>query len=114
MTEERPDSIRRASLPIQIKKSHLEKIRNSVKKDSKSSERESRDSRRKKSKDKKKDKKKKNKKKDKKVLTITIHDDNEIVSISDDEPDGSDKVSLKAKTFEIKSILRNMECTFQA
>ena len=74
---------------------------------------ESRDSRRKKSKDKKKDKKKKNKKKDKKVLTITIHDDNEIVSISDDEPDGSDKVSLKAKTFEIKSILRNMECTFQ-
>ena len=96
MTEERADLIRRASLPIQIKKSHLEKIRNSVKKDSKSLEIESRDSRRKKSKDKKKDKKKKNKKKDKKVLTITIHDDNEIVPISDDESDGSDKVSLKA------------------
>ena len=99
MTEERPDSVRRASLPIQIKKSYLEKIRNLVKKDSKSSERESRDSRRKKSKEKKKDKKKKNKnkdKKDKKVLTITIYDDNEIVSISDDEPDGSDKVSLNA------------------
>ena len=84
----RPDVIRRGSLPLQ-------------KSDSRSSKKESRDSRRSKS-SKKKDKKKESK--DKKVLTITIsHDDNEIVPISDDEQDGSDKVSLNlgcsARTF---------------
>ena len=89
----RPDVIRRGSLPLQ-------------KSDSRSSKKESRDSRRSKS-SKKKDKKKESK--DKKVLTITIsHDDNEIVPISDDEQDGSDKVSLNpecpARTFSQRMV----------
>ena len=54
-------------------------------KQSKESIREARDLRRSKS--------NKKKWKDKKALTITIaHDENEIVPISDEEPDGSDKV----------------------
>ena len=96
LTEERrPDVIRRGSLPLHVKKSDSRKF------DSRSSKKESRDSRRSKS-NKKKDKKIESK--DKKVLTIMIpHDDNEIFPISDDEQDGSDKVSLNpecpARTF---------------
>ena len=85
---QRPDVIRRGSLPLHVKKTDSRKL------DSRSSKKETRDFRRSKS-SKKKDKKKESK--DKKVLTITIpHDDNEIVPISDDEQDGSDKVSLNA------------------
>ena len=98
----RPDVIRRGSLPLHVKKSDSSL---QLKLDSRSSKNESRDSRRSKS-SKKKDKKKESKK----VLTITIpHDDNEIVPISDDEQDGSDKVSMNpgcfARTFTQRVIL---------
>ena len=76
----RPDINRRGSLPLNMQKSESRDFRQS-----KDSIRESRDLKRSKS--------IKKKSRDKKALTITIaHDENEIVPISDEEPDGSDKV----------------------
>lgn len=81
----RPDVERRGSLPIHVSTSKLAQLR-----------RESRDYKRS-----RKKKSKKKKSKDRKVLSITIpHDDNEIVPISDDEEDGSDKVSATFNNFK--------------